>query len=164
MIHRRRRIFLFLVLSASATLLVGLIPAFRGLLRFHLIIDFVLAGYVIYLIRLKQQVEEDVEEEDWVTEGYEESDLGGEESPGAAEYDEDPQPYVAKPDPIYEPSYAEAEPTVPNQQTARRYTPRHSAGAALPERPKARRILLPDGDDDQEVVVAEEGYPRAKEA
>lgn len=50
-IRRRRQNFMRLVFASGATLLLGLIPALRGLLAAHLVIDAVLAVYVMQLRR-----------------------------------------------------------------------------------------------------------------
>lgn len=44
-----------LVAGAALSLTFGMVPEFRWLLRLHIAIDFVLAGYVLFLIQAKQQ-------------------------------------------------------------------------------------------------------------
>jgi len=178
-IPRRRRIFVFLVLSAAATLIVGLIPAYRELLRFHVWIDFALGGYVAYLIRLKSAYEdegaEDLEEEQAYEaevlyadgadqeEALEDREIE-EETEDAADLGNQPRP-EPRPEPVYEPAFAQSvvAPVVESEQR-RRYAPRHSVSASHQERPKARRILLADEQEEEQPPVHGEGYPRAKEA
>jgi len=57
-IRRRRQMFTRLLIAAAGTLLLGLVPALRGLLWAHVAIDVLLAGYVLYLrreVRLEAQ-------------------------------------------------------------------------------------------------------------
>lgn len=163
-IPRRRRIFLFLVLSAVATLLVGLIPAYRDLLRFHILLDVALGGYVAYLIRLKGPSEEDFEADD-DPDGYEDEVIYEEEI--VAEEDAPssvPERSQPKPEPMYEPAYAQAAAPSAKEDSRRRYAPRHSVDDKHADRPKARRLLLSDIGDEEESPPSNEGYPRAKEA
>lgn len=55
MLIRRRRVFSGLVVTAGATLVFGLIPGARGLLKIHLAVDLILFGYIIFLIQAKQR-------------------------------------------------------------------------------------------------------------
>lgn len=50
---QRRRVFEGLVVASAATLLLGLFPILRFLLVLHLIVDVVLASFVLLLRRLK---------------------------------------------------------------------------------------------------------------
>lgn len=52
---RRRKVFTALAGAAIATLLLGMFPALRGLLKLHLAVDLILAGYVVLLLQMKQR-------------------------------------------------------------------------------------------------------------
>lgn len=56
-IRRRRKIFLSLVVGAAFSFALGWLPDLGWLLRLHIAIDFVLAGYVLFLIQARQQRE-----------------------------------------------------------------------------------------------------------
>ncbi len=53
--RRRRKIFLGLLAAAALSLVMGLIPDLRWLLRFHIALDFLIVGYVLFLVQARQQ-------------------------------------------------------------------------------------------------------------
>ncbi len=53
--RRRRRMFSGLLVAALLTLGLGLIPDLRWLLRLHLALDFLIVGYVLFLVQARQQ-------------------------------------------------------------------------------------------------------------
>ena len=55
--RRRRKIFMVLLAAAALTLVMGLIPDLRWLLRLHIALDFLIVGYVLFLIQARQQRE-----------------------------------------------------------------------------------------------------------
>lgn len=57
LLYRRRRVFAALVASAGGTLLLGVIPGLRDLLKVHLLIDLVLAAYISYLIQIRGRLQ-----------------------------------------------------------------------------------------------------------
>lgn len=56
--RRRRDILLALGAGAVATLLIGLIPAFRSMLWLNLVFDLLLVGYIALLVQMKKRSEE----------------------------------------------------------------------------------------------------------
>lgn len=52
-LHRRRRVFVSLLLSAAATLIFGVLPGLHPLLWWHLAFDAALCGFVVYLVKKK---------------------------------------------------------------------------------------------------------------
>ena len=55
--RRRRKIFMGLLAGAALTLAMGLVPDLRWLLRLHIALDFLIVGYVLFLIQARQQRE-----------------------------------------------------------------------------------------------------------
>lgn len=54
-VARRRHIFVGLLGGSGASLVLGLIPSLHALLILHLCFDLVLAGFVLFLLQLKQR-------------------------------------------------------------------------------------------------------------
>jgi hypothetical protein len=55
-IYRRRQVFTALLFAASVSLLLGLVPDLRWMLRVHLAIDVMLLAYVGILLRIKRRM------------------------------------------------------------------------------------------------------------
>ncbi len=54
-LERRRRLFSALVAAAAGTLVLGLLPGMADVLKLHLVLDMVLAGYIWLLLKGKRQ-------------------------------------------------------------------------------------------------------------
>jgi hypothetical protein len=55
---RRREVFMGLVISMGATLVLGVIPAFRVFWALHVVLDLLFAGYVAMLAHLRNMASE----------------------------------------------------------------------------------------------------------
>lgn len=54
-IERRRQVFLALLASMAATLVIGFVPALRAAWALHIVLDLLFAGYVALLVSLRNR-------------------------------------------------------------------------------------------------------------